>query len=47
MTFLPSILGRFSTKVAVSFAGLLPSTGVPKMSSSQFAMADGGADAKS
>ena len=41
IAFLSSALGRRSTKAMVSFAGLKPSTGVPKISRSQFSVIEG------
>ncbi len=37
----------FSMKATVSFAGLAPSTGVPRIKRSQFSIVEGWADAKS
>jgi hypothetical protein len=47
MAFFPSSLGMVSMNAMVYFAGLAPSTGVPKITRSQFSRVDGWVEAKS
>lgn len=42
---MPSFLGIVSMKAKVSFAGLEPSTGVPRIKRAKFSRADGSVDA--
>jgi len=47
ITFLPSNFGRLSMNAKVSFAGLPPSTGVPRIKRSQVCSVEGATDVKS